>query len=208
MQFSNFSRIENGLAITFRNEVPLEKVASIKFFKDNASGIFSKKEFRWSFNNEHWSSWEILTQNAFSSINTHGNYYLFLQVRYTQTALGSGTVTSFSLTYSESNAISATSPAHFHDDIETGDASAVLIHDIIQHHTFATITDASTLNGYPGSWYLDRTHHTGPILISQITNLQAILDSKITSDGSIGYSGSVIASQTMVFKNGILVQVI
>lgn len=185
MQFSNFSRIEDQLTITFKNEVPLEKVAQIKFFKDNASGLFSKKEFRWSFNNAYWSSWEILTQNAFSSLNMHGNFYLFLQIRYTLTALGSGSITSFALTYTESSAISPTNPAHFHDDIETADASSVLIHDIIQHHTFATITDASTLNGYSGSYYLDRAHHTGRQAISSITGLQAILNSIIEASSGI-----------------------
>jgi hypothetical protein len=105
MQYSNFSRSDDGLAITFYNEYPIENVGVIKYYKDNALGSFSKKEFRWSFNDEYWSAWEKLTQSGMSAINTHENYNFFLQIRYTKTAEDSGTVTSFTLNYEKGTAI-------------------------------------------------------------------------------------------------------
>jgi len=188
MQFSNFTRIEENLTIIFKNEIPLERVASIKYYKDNSGGLFSKKEFRWSFNNTYWSAWEVLTQSAISSINMHSNYYLFLQIKYTLTAVDSGIVSSFNLYYIESDAV--TPVISYHDDIETQDTSAIIIHDFIQHHTFSSIIDACTLNGYRGSWYLNRTHHTGYQPISTVTGLQnalnALANSTFVKEASLG----------------------
>ena len=99
MQFSNFSRTQDGLVITLYNDQPIENVGTVKNYSDNSNGTFSKKEFRWSFNNEYWSAWEILTRSAISRIDTHNNYYFFLQVRYTLIAASSGTVTKFILDY-------------------------------------------------------------------------------------------------------------
>jgi hypothetical protein len=176
MQFSSFSRSEAGLTITLYNEIPIENLGAINYYRDNATGLFSKKEFRWSFNNEYWSSWQALTQRAFSkNINTHSNYYLFLQIRYVLTAAGSGTVSTFAVTYTAGNLTSAT-PRILSEDIQHLDSSAVLIHDILQSYTVTNIIDASTLNGYPGSYYLDRSHHTGKQSIASITGLQTVLN--------------------------------
>ncbi len=171
MQFSNFSRVKDGLTITLYNEIPIENVKSITFYRDNATGTFSKKEFRWSFNNEYWSSWQTLTQKAFSSINTNNNYYLFLQIRYILNNSDSGDVTLFSVTYKEGDLFSST-PRILTEDIQHLDSSAVLIHDILQKEKIIEITDASTLAGYPASWYLDRSHHRGQQSISTIFGLQ------------------------------------
>jgi len=161
MQFSNFSRLEEGLTITLSNKIPIENVGEIKYYTDNLSGSFIKKEFRWSFNNEHWASWEILTQSAISRINTFNNYYFFLQIRYTLTAPGSGNVTTFNVNYKEGTAIPIT-PRILTSDIQANDASAVLIHDILQKHEVTKITDASTLNGETSNYYLNRKNHIGP----------------------------------------------
>lgn len=40
--------------------------------------------------------------------------------------------------------------------------------------------DAGTLNGQPGSYYLNRLNHTGTQAISTVSGLQAILDAKFT----------------------------
>jgi len=178
MQFTNFSRTEDGLTITLYTQYPIANVGEIKFFKDNAIGTFTKKEYRWSFTNEYWSGWEKLTQNGITAINTYSNYYLFLQIRYTLSALNSGTVTAFTLNYLEGTATLGS--GILTEDIQHRDASTILIHDILQTHRIIPITDASLLNGHPGSFYLDRRNQFGIQPISSITNLQAILDTKAT----------------------------
>jgi len=138
MQFSNFSRLQEGSTITLYNEIPIENVGAVKYFKDNASGTFTKKEFRWSFNNVYWSAWENLTQSAISSIKTLGNYFFFLQVRYVK-AVPTANVTSFTLNYEEGNAIKCVPCTDdvipiLTEDIQHGDASAMVIHDILQQY--------------------------------------------------------------------------
>ena len=188
MQFSNFSRTQDGLVIILYNDQPIENVGTVKNYSDNSSGTFSKKEFRWSFNNEYWSAWETLTRSAISRINTLNNYYFFLQVRYTLSSASSGTVTTFAIDYTQGTA-SPTVPTVLTHDIQISDSTSVLIHDILQKYEITSITDASTLNGYAGSYYLNRAHHKGYQPISSITGLQSVVN-QVTSyysyiDGSI-----------------------
>ena len=168
MQFTNFSRLEEGLTITLYNTTPIENVLAIKYYSDNSAGEFEKKEFRWSFNNIYWSSWETLTQSAISNVDIHDNYFLFLQIRYILSAEHySGTVSTFTLNYTASTATVVT----------PGKASALI--------------DASLLNGYSGAWYRDRAHHTGSQPIASVTGLQSILNqvfgTGVIKDSSIGY---------------------
>lgn len=79
MQFSNFVRTEEGNKITFYTPNPLKGITDIKYFKDNATGNFAKKEFRWSFNSDYWSAWTPLNQGNLSAIKIGGNQYLFLE---------------------------------------------------------------------------------------------------------------------------------
>ena len=73
MVFSNFTRTASGNTITFRNSTPIENVGNLKFYKDNASGSFTKKEFRWSFNKTYWASWETLNQGNLTNVDVKGN---------------------------------------------------------------------------------------------------------------------------------------
>jgi len=196
MQFSSFSRLEEDLTITLYNDIPVENVLAVKYYNDDSNGTFTKKEFRWSFNNAYWSSWETLTQSAISNIDTQGNYYLFLQIRYILFAADSGTVASFILNYTK-GAVTAVTPRILTHDIQSQDASAVLIHDILQTYEVTHLIDASTLNGYPGSYYLNRAHHIGKQPISSITNLQSILDSKANKSGDI-ISGDLIVDGSFI----------
>ena len=187
MQFSNFSRDQQDLIITLYNSTPLENVKSIKYYSDNATGNFTKKEFRWSFNNEYWSAWETLTQSAFSRIQTHNNYYLFFQIRYVGVN-ESANVTSFTVNYIERDFVpEVINPWHVHDDIKNVDPSAVLINDIYRVYQYQTVYDASLLNGYPGSWYLDRSHHYGTQPISSIIGLKRALDDLQSAAGVTQY---------------------
>ena len=181
MQYSNFSRATSGLAITFTNEVPIEDVRSIRFFRDDAAGTFSKKEFRWSFNYEYWSSWETLTQAAICSVDIRSNKYFFLQAKYTLTTATSGTVTSFVLTY----------------DSETVPSTATSSAD-------APTADSSLLNGYAGSYYLARSHHTGTQSIATVTGLQAVLDAKQATIPGGTYVKEASLGADLYFQYGLL----
>ena len=97
MQFSNFVRTEDGNKISFYTPNPLKGITDIKYFKDNATGNFAKKEFRWSFNSDYWSAWTPLNQGNISAVKIGGNPYLFLEMRYISS--GDGKVTTFSLYY-------------------------------------------------------------------------------------------------------------
>jgi hypothetical protein len=204
MQFSSFSKSQEGLTITLYNITPIENVISIKYYSDNSSGTFTKKEFRWSFDNVYWSSWEVLTQAAISRIDTHGNCYLFLQIRYVLTAIDAGTVSTFALNYVAGDAV--ITPTNIHQDIETPDTSAVLIHDVIQSYHITEITNAETLNGYLGSWYLNRANHYGTQPISSITNLQSIINNLISAAGvTYEYVDGSLAARD-VFINQLFVE--
>lgn len=207
MQFSNFSRLEEGLTIFLYNEIPIENVEEIKYYIDNLIGNIVKKEFRWSFNNEYWSAWEELTQSAISRINIFDNFYLFLQIRYTLSAIGSGNVTSFTLNYKE-NDIQRVKPRIFASDIQKSDASAVIIHDILQKYEVTKITDASTLHGNGPRHYLNRSNHFGTQPINSIEDLQNIL-TEIYNNLPNGFTGSFTSDGSIVnVERGIIISII
>ena len=83
MQYSSFTKTLTGTTILLKNELPIEQVGRIISYSEvSKTGSFTKIEFRWSFTGNYWSSWQTLTQNAISNINTNDNYYLFLEIRY------------------------------------------------------------------------------------------------------------------------------
>jgi hypothetical protein len=197
MIFTNFSRLQQGETIILYNEFPIENVGKIKYYNDDADASgFSKREFRWSFNNEHWSGWQPLTQKNISFIETYENYYFFLQIRYVLSGENTANVTSFTLNYINGNATPLT-PRILTNDIQSQDASAIIIHDIIQSYEITKIYDASLLHGYSGSYYLNRSNHIGMQPISSVSDLQGILNNTIklgnvpTSTSYVGTTGSI-----------------
>jgi len=174
MIFSNFTRSESGTTILFKNELPIEDVGSIKFFKDNASGSFTKKEFRWSFNKNYWASWETLNQGNLTRIDTSGKAYLFLEVRYVVS--GSGAVTSFSVNYQQAPA--AVGPGET-CDIPVGttvDPTPIPPEYNTGGGGQSSAVNATTLCGESCDYYLWRPNHKGQQPISSITNLQTVLN--------------------------------
>ena len=158
MQFSDFTRTVDGDKITFSTSNPLTGITSIKYYSDNSSGTFSKKEFRWSFNRDYWSSWEDLNQSSLSSINIGANNFLFLEIRYISL---SGVVTSFILYYDGAVQSPITTAQTAADDIIDSDYVASL----------TTPVNADTLNNQAGAYYLYRPNHTGLITQSTVINL-------------------------------------
>src|SRR6056297_3240406 len=98
MVFSDFTRTESGNQIIFKTSTPIEYVEKLKYFRDNASGSFSKKEYRWSFNGHYWANWEVLNQGNISGIIINNNKYLLLEIRYTKSN-PSASVSSFQIGY-------------------------------------------------------------------------------------------------------------
>ena len=119
MVFSNFVKSESGNQVILKNNVPIENVRNIRFFKDDSSGSFDKKEFRWSFNNNYWSAWEVLNQGNLTRLDLKGKSYFFLEIRYIK-ASPTAKITSFSLTYEEQSGTTAVTETGkgFRDGIE------------------------------------------------------------------------------------------
>ncbi|NMC58322.1 MAG: collagen-like protein, partial [Candidatus Methanofastidiosa archaeon] len=172
MIFSNFVKTESGNQVILKNNVPIENVRTIRFYKDDSSGSFDKKEFRWSFNNNYWSAWEVLNQGNLTRLDLKGKSYFFLEIRYIK-ANTSAKISSFSLTYESPTAsTSEKSPCskEYDDNCYTG--------------TFPK--DCETLNGQPGSYYLWRPNHKGQQPINTIAGLEAALNGKqgVIPDGT------------------------
>jgi hypothetical protein len=175
MQVSNFTRTETGNIILFKNTSPFQGITALKYYTDNSSGSFQKKEFRWSFNGDYWSSWTTLNQGNISSTSLGNNPYLFLEIRYTSAG---GTVTSFILNYDGAAQSSSTSECPT-DSTYTSIDKSVSDEAYLASNKCAPDSgplDAATLCGKPCDYYLWRPNHKGQQPISSITDLQKILN--------------------------------
>ena len=181
MVFSSFIRSQEGNIIFLKNDQPIQHVKNIKYYKDDASGSFAKKELRWSFNKNYWSSWEPLNQGNISSIDINKNPTLFLEIRYT-TNNTSANVNTFKVDYNQySN--SELTPCPVSDDTISTSATQIPT-DYASKTTCSTsktITNADTLCGQTCDYYLWRGNHKGQQSINTITDLSQSLT--ILSEG-------------------------
>jgi hypothetical protein len=176
MQFSNFVREEEGNKISFYTPNPLERITDIKYFKDNATGNFSKKEFRWSFNSDYWSAWTPLSQGNISAIKIGGNQYIFLEMRYLSS--GNGKVTSFSIFYdgaAQSEIVGGSCPPDS-KYVKQDKASSNEGYIPGSGSGGSGSIDAETLCGKSCDYYLWRPNHKGQQAISTIIDLQRTLN--------------------------------
>lgn len=176
MVFSSFTKTTSGNQIFFKNSTPIEYVESIKYYKDNASGTFTKKEFRWSFNQNHWANWEDLNQGNISRIKINNNRYLFFEIRYTQSN-DSATVTSFQIGY---NPLTKSERTPCPPDQDSGTVTPTPTQPQYggssSCSTVTQVVNAQELCGKPCDYYLLRSNHKGSQPISSITNLQTTLN--------------------------------
>ena len=124
--------------ILFRNQSPILNIDKIVFFKETGlNGNWIKKEFKYSFDNIVWSSMRTLTQYNVSSIDftNHPNFYM--EILYTRANYNTAHINDFYLFYDSNNGTPV--------DPSVGPINA------------------DTLQGEPGSFYLDRANHTGPL---------------------------------------------
>lgn len=146
-QFIFNDKTVNITTILFKNLTPLLNVEKIVFFKETGlTGNWLKKEVRYSFDNISWSKWKTLNQGQLSNIdfNNHPNFYI--EILYTRANYNTAGITDFYLFY---DADGGTPP-----DPSTG-----------------TI-DADTLQGQPGSFYLDPSNFVGAYPGIQMFNVE------------------------------------
>jgi len=123
--------------ILFKNQNPILNVEKIAFYKETElTGSWLKKEYRYSFDDIVWSTWRTFTQAAVQGLDfaNHPNFYI--EVLYTRSNYNTAEIEDLYLFY---DSTVPTPP----------DPSVGLI-------------DADTLQGQPGSFYLDRANFTGP----------------------------------------------
>ena len=174
MIFVDFTKTVSGSTILFKNSTAIEYVTNLKFYTDDATGSFSKKEFRWSFDENHWSSWDTLNQGNFTKINTRSNRYLYLEIRYV--VIGTANVTLFSVNY-----LSSSTSSQSTSSCTTTTTDAI---------------DADTLCGKSCDYYLWRPNHKGEQPIASITDLQNILNSTLREISNIPGGDASIYSFT------------
>jgi len=151
MQYQFNERTENIKTILFRNSSPLH-VSLIRYFKEEGvTGTFTKKEFRYSFDNATWTNWNTLTQGNLSAIQFRDNPDFYLEVQYTREGIGSGNILRWYLFYDSAIPTPPSPPE-------------------------ASI-NADYLQGEPGSYYLNRENFYGPyedLIISNVPDGSAI----------------------------------
>jgi len=170
MVFSNFVKSESGNQVILKNNVPIENVRNIRFFKDDSSGSFVKKEFRWSFNNNYWSAWEPLNQGNLTKLEIKGKPYFFLEIRYVK-ANTAAKISSFSLTYNEGQPAAATQDTTCSPTDSKTDKSPCSKEYDDACYSGSTPKDCTTLDGEPGSYYLWRPNHKGQQPINTLLNI-------------------------------------
>jgi len=178
MNFSNFTKIPSGNVIYFKNEKPIENVGSIKFYKDDSSKAFLKKEFRWSFDRVHWASWEDLNVGNIAAVKTDDNKFLFFEIKYTMTSPTAGKVSSFSIEYLPNAGKTYAPPV---EDVNFDHNHTVTdgcndLGGVTKNTEVIKIEDADTLCGKSCDFYLQRSNHKGQQPIGSITDLQRILN--------------------------------
>ena len=191
MQFSSFTRTETGNIILFETKQPLQGITKIKYYQDDSSGPFQKKEFRWSFNGDYWASWEPLNQGNLSGISIGSNPYLFLDFRYTSAG---GKVNSFTLNYEGATQPSAsTSTCPPGSDYVQINKSVVEVYDPNSPCNINNnaLIDANTLCGKSCEYYLWRPNHKGEQPIATITDLQRILNELASAITDVDITGAM-----------------
>ena len=133
-------------SIEFRNTVPIVNIERIRSFKEEGvTGNFTNKEFRYSFDNVIWSTWQTLTIANISAINFADQENFYLHVKYSRNKVIDGNINAFYLLY-DSRKVSPPSPD-------------------------SSIIDADLLQGEDGAYYLDRTHQYGPFTDLKVYNV-------------------------------------
>lgn len=189
MVFSSFTRTESGTQIIFKSSAPIEYVKTLKYYKDDSSGVFSKKEFRWSFNQNYWANWEDLSQTNIAEVNINRNRYVYFEIRYTASN-PSAKVTKFSLNYTELTAADEPCVKNVVPPTPADTSPTVIPPASCPTPRVTEITNADTLGGKTPDYYLWRPNHKGQQSISTITDLQSVLNNLAGAIQDVDISGA------------------
>lgn len=141
-----FNKTIGITTVLFKNINPLLYVEQLVFYKEILStGVWLKQQFRYSFDNIVWSSWATLSQLNIQNIQFRDNPNFFIEILYTRQNYNTASIEELYIIY-DSNDPTPVDPG---------------ISDI----------DAATLQGQPGSYYLDRANFTGPYTDLIVSNV-------------------------------------
>jgi hypothetical protein len=156
MQYQFTEKQESIKTVEFSNSIPIPNVTRITFFQEEGiSGVFSKKEFQYSWDNATWTNWNSLSQSALSGIQFRDQPTFYLKIKYTRTGIGTGNILNWYLIYEGDPVYAYTPPI--------------------------PIINADLLQGEDGQYYLDLSHHFGmsPTDTSYINGALALRDISI-----------------------------
>lgn len=136
MQYQ-FTRYQYVNYIEFKNLEPLKNVHQIQYFTEIVvSGTFTKKEYRYSWDQITWTNWNTLTQSNLAGITFREEPDFYLEVRYNRASMTAGNIQSWYL-YFDSNVIALAG-------------------------TIDSSIDADYLKGQGPEYYLNSANHFGP----------------------------------------------
>jgi len=188
-QFARYASVDS---ITFKNTNPanpLINVTNINYIREEGvTGIFTKKEYRYSFNNKDFSNWSTLTIFALQSIQLSGNSNLYLEIRYSRVGVNSGDIDFLYLLYTSSEpAINPIDDASINADYFQGKLPEYYL-DNNNHFGDKFITTLDVSNNY---W-----HTTG---ITSV--LTPTISGNVNYVGDIGLDGSLAISGNILFDS-------
>ena len=96
------NRIESTTYILFKNTLPIHNVLKILLYKESGlTGSFSRKMFRYSFDNVIWSDWETLNIVNVTNVmfNNDTNVEFFIEVKYYRNNIQSADIEDFYIIY-------------------------------------------------------------------------------------------------------------
>ena len=167
--------------IEFRNTSPILNIERLRLFQEEGLvGNFTKKEFRYSFDNVSWQPWQTLTNSNLMSIGFQDQNNFFIHIKYTRTNVIAGNVNAIYLTY-DSKRITPPSPLD------------------------SSIIDADYLQGENGEYYLNRENQIGPFTDLEVKNVVSLdtstyvgtYDHRVdTSDGTTLYFRSLVSDSS------------
>lgn len=147
MQYQFTERSEYVKTIEFSNSLPLSNIQKIRFFKEEEiSGNFSKKEFRYSYDNVTWSVWNTLSQQNIANIEFKNQPYFWIHIKYTRPSVTSANIQRWYLYYDSNTPTPSVTPAD-------------------------TSIDADTLKGEGPSYYLNRENQFGSFTGLEVLNV-------------------------------------
>jgi len=146
MQYVLSNRRTYISTVEFQNTTPILNIERLRFFSEiGLTGNFTKKEFRYSFDNVIWQPWQTFSNTNLSIIDFRDYTNFYIHVKYTRTSVIAGNIDLIYLTY-DSKVITPPSPD-------------------------SSIIDADRLQGKDGAYYLDRENQYGPFTDLQVHNI-------------------------------------